>query len=356
MIADVLRRQPLFVEVAPELLADASSLFQLRTVLLGGTLWYEDEPAGALAIVVDGALAVHVGVREVGRIGPGELVGEASAFFGEHRIATVTVVAPARVLVLDRAALATLRASFPHVYDPLLEHALVAMARRVRDADLRIAGLSTVGSDAPMRFLPVALERVLRELSGPEDEDPPGILALLRRLPGLHDVSPAVLTSIGAALAPRRVSEGDPVFMEGDAGESAFVLSKGSLDVMREIYGGKASTLATLERGAVFGTGSLLLGEHRNASCVARTDCWVHELPGSSYRRLGGEAGRLWRESLLHALRAQVMLADGLLAELAGGTSAAERERLREAAARVLAYRVDDIPGDRWGFPGTGAH
>src|SRR4051812_15970136 len=105
MIVELLSRQALFAGVARPLLVEAAPLFQLRSVLGGGTLWYEGEPAEALAIVVDGALAVRIGVREVGRIGPGELVGEASAFFGEPRVATVTVTAPTRVLVLERAAL-----------------------------------------------------------------------------------------------------------------------------------------------------------------------------------------------------------------------------------------------------------
>lgn len=347
MIPELLHRQPLFAGVAPNLLADAAPLFQLRSVFGGGTLWFEGEPAEALAIVVDGALAARVGVREVGRIGPGELVGEASAFFGEPRVATVTVSAPTRLLVLDRAALGALRASHPQVYDPVLARALEAMARRVSNADRRISAASTEGVDAPMRIVPLALDRIFRAFSGPEKETPPGIFTLLRRLPRLKDAPVDALTAVVAALTPRRVAEGDPVFLEGDAGDSAFVLTEGSLDVLREIYGGKASTLATLDRGAVFGTGSLLLGERRNASCMARTACWVHELPAAAHQSLRGEAGRLWRESLLSALRAQVVLADRLLAELAGGTTAAERDKLREAAAQVLAYRVDDMPGDR---------
>jgi CRP-like cAMP-binding protein len=351
MIPELLLRQPVFAGVGPHLLAAAAPLFQLRSVLVGGTLWYEGEPAEALAIVVDGALAVRVGVREVGRIGPGELVGEASAFFGAPRVATVTVSAPTRVLVLPRAALEPLRESHPQVYDPLLQRALEAMARRVRDADRRIAAYSTAGVDAPMRIVPLALERVFRSFLAPERETPPGIYSVLRRLPRLKDAHVDALTAVVAALTPRRVKEGDPVFLEGDAGDSAFVLTEGTLDVLREIYGGKASTLATLDRGAVFGTGSLLLGERRNASCIARTACWVHELPAAAHEALRGEPGRLWRESLLSALRAQVVLADGLLAELAGGTTDAEREKLRQAAAQVLAYRVDDIPGDPWGFP-----
>jgi CRP-like cAMP-binding protein len=350
MILELLSRQPLFAGVDPHSLAGAAPLFQLRGVLEGGTLWYEGEPAGALAILVDGGLSVYVGVREVGRIGPGELVGEASAFFGENRIATVTVTAPSRVLVLDRAALVPLRASHPQVYDPLLQRALEAMARRVRDTDRRIATASKDGIDAPTRVVPLVVERLLRAFTR-EDETPPGVYTLLHRLPRLLDAPAEALTTLATALTPRRLDEGEAVFLEGDPGDSAFVLAQGSLDVLREIYGGKASTLATLTRGAVFGTGSLLLGERRNASCVARTECWVYEIRAAAHAALRGEAGRLWRESLLAALRAQVVLADTLLAELSGGTTAAEREKLRQAAAWVLAYRVDDIPGAAWDFP-----
>jgi CRP-like cAMP-binding protein len=349
MIRELLAHQPVFAGVPLGAIAAAAPFFQLRSVLDGGTLWYEGEPAETLAIVVDGALAVSVGVREVGRIGPGELVGEASAFFGQPRVATVTVTAPARILVLERASLVPLRAAHPQVYDPLLNSALMAMARRVRDTDRRISAASTQTLDAPVRFVPLALARVLRAFSGPEEATPPGIYALLRRLPRLREAPVEALTALVEALTARHVDAGEPVFLEGDTGDSAFVLTEGTLDVLRETYGGKASALATLDRGAVFGTGSLLLGERRNASCIARTDCWVHELPAAAHVALRGDAGRLWRESLLSALRGQVVLADGLLAELAGGTTDAERQLLREAAAQVLAYRVDDVPGDPWG-------
>ena len=63
------------------------------------------------------------------------------------------------------------------------------------------------------------------------------------------------------------------------------------------------------------GTGSLILGERRNASCVAsvNTDVWVYEISIVDFNNLVGEPSVLWREALLAALAFQLRNADELL-------------------------------------------
>ena len=60
-------------------------------------------------IVVSGLLGVYVGrshdERMVGRIGPGELVGEMGCITGEPRSATVRALRALEMLAISRAAL-----------------------------------------------------------------------------------------------------------------------------------------------------------------------------------------------------------------------------------------------------------
>ena len=79
-----------------------------------------------------------------------------------------------------------------------------------------------------------------------------------------------------------------------------------------------------LEGPTVFGTGGLLLGERRNASCVVTDDgaAWVHALSADALLGLRGEAARVLRESLMASLRLQIRNAGQLLANIkdAAGT------------------------------------
>ena len=93
--------------------------------------------------------------------------------------------------------------------------------------------------------------------------------------------------------------------------------------------------------GAIFGTGSLLLRERRNAACVAdkATDVWVCELTQENHAALTGEAGRVWRLSLHSALSFQRRTADDRLVRLKQG-------------ARPQQTDYDKIRSDLAGFQG----
>ena len=133
-------------------------------------------------------------------------------------------------------------------------------------------------------------------------------------------------------MTPHNIEKGSPLFLEQEPGDSVFLLAKGAIDVVRNVKGGKAEPLATLYPGALFGTGSLLLRERRNASCVAQEDseCWVYEMNLEAHRGLKGEAGRLWRECLVMALAFQVRnAADRLIALKVGKPSLSDYAKLQ---------------------------
>ncbi|HEX4341826.1 MAG TPA: mechanosensitive ion channel family protein [Verrucomicrobiae bacterium] len=70
---------------------------------------------------------------------------------------------------------------------------------------------------------------------------------------------------------------GEKIILQGDEGESMFVLIRGEANVMVNREDGPAR-VAGLRAGDCFGEMSLLTGEHRSATVIAQTDCQVMEI------------------------------------------------------------------------------
>lgn len=333
MQASALSATPAFRGLQMPALLAAGPLFDAREVAADAALWLHGERAEELALVVRGRLAVTVAGVPLGEVGEGELVGEASAFFGDWRTATLTATAPSSLLVLDSRKLPTLRAEHPAVYDALLEHTLVTLARRVADVDRLIARKAAGDGAAPSRQQPGVLQQLVKRLLGPPPSRPVPLGAVLRKLPALGGAEAEVLAALEAAMTAHRLPAGEVLVLEGEPGSSVFLLADGCVEVIRGVRGRRGETLATLAPGALLGTGSLLLGERRNASCVAAdtTEVQVWELTREAHRALGGEAGRRWREALLSAVRSQLARANEKLAALerGGRVDTTDYDRLR---------------------------
>ncbi len=63
--------------------------------------------------------------------------------------------------------------------------------------------------------------------------------------------------------------QGDFVFRQGDAGDCAYFIQSGEVEVLREIEGEGTKQLATLKEGQFFGESSLLSKDPRNATIRA---------------------------------------------------------------------------------------
>ena len=90
-------------------------------------------------------------------------------------------------------------------------------------------------------------------------------------------LEPGVVGKLAAASQRRLFDAGEILVNEGDEGDSLFVIEKGSVRVTKTDpdQGGKSIDLAVLEEGAFFGEMSLLTGEPRSATVIAREHCGV---------------------------------------------------------------------------------
>jgi len=87
----------------------------------------------------------------------------------------------------------------------------------------------------------------------------------------------SVVRQLAAASQRRLFDSGETLVIEGAEGDSLFVIERGSVRVTKQDpeQEGKSVDLAVLEEGAFFGEMSLLTGEPRSATILAREHCGV---------------------------------------------------------------------------------
>jgi CRP-like cAMP-binding protein len=84
----------------------------------------------------------------------------------------------------------------------------------------------------------------------------------------------------------RSYPEGTAILREGEAGDSAFVIRAGSVQVTLRGPEGPAILLAVLQTGEIFGEMAVLERRPRSATVVAKEDCLLLEIAGEEIRQL----------------------------------------------------------------------
>ncbi len=277
----------------------------------GGVLWEQGHLSTKIGILTRGELAVFVDGGRVGSVHRGELVGEAAAFFrGVNRSATVKARDHSRVALLDVEELGRLRASGSPVYLALLDQALGTLVRRVHATDLRVTSAGVGARERPGGE-PSALLRLWRRLvpGKPKGACPP-LTPLLRRQIGLAQLDEAALETIARPWQPLELEEGQAVFLEGQPADAAYLVAEGRVEVLRNVRGKKASCLAELGPGDLFGANALVDRAPRTASCVAARPTWLYRISARDFALAPGRSGVLWKESLLASFASQIRAAN----------------------------------------------
>lgn len=105
----------------------------------------------------------------------------------------------------------------------------------------------------------------------------------LARVPMFEGLTDAERRMLAAAAGERVYGQGERIVRQGDAGESMFVLLDGTARVFVE----PDTEVAIIEAGGCFGEMSLLTGDPRTASVVARGDCTVLEISPDAFSEIG---------------------------------------------------------------------
>jgi small-conductance mechanosensitive channel/CRP-like cAMP-binding protein len=128
-------------------------------------------------------------------------------------------------------------------------------------------------------------------------------------------------SEMAAGTVMRLFGDGEAIVRQGAPGESMFIVWSGTAAVVLEP---DRRQVAAIEKGGYFGEMSLLTGEPRTASVIARGDTTVLELNADLFRRLGAADPKTVEEIGLAAMRRR-----------------AELTQVRDAAQNVA---VADVP------------
>jgi small-conductance mechanosensitive channel/CRP-like cAMP-binding protein len=131
---------------------------------------------------------------------------------------------------------------------------------------------------------------------------------------------------IARATVTKTYGNGEPIVRQGEPGESMYVLCSGTVSVVVEP---DKREVATIRSGGYFGEMSLLTGEPRSATVLARGEAVVLELNAEVFRRLGVDSP--------HAIEQVGFSAITRRAELDRVRSAARDTAVTEAPATFLA-------------------
>jgi CRP-like cAMP-binding protein len=136
-------------------------------------------------------------------------------------------------------------------------------------------------------------------------------LALLRGLPFLGSGAEASLVEVAALFRPVRVPPGTNVVIQGEIGDSFFLVKRGTLDVVKD-----GESVASLGAGSYFGEIALLRRVPRSATVVSQSECDLLVMSGHNFRtRIAHEIEtfqRLQSNVELRAELANLPLLDGL--------------------------------------------
>ncbi len=118
------------------------------------------------------------------------------------------------------------------------------------------------------------------------------ICEFLKTVDVFSHLTPIELTNVAEKVTKRQFVAGDVVIRQGEAGEEFFLISDGTVDVMREGH-----EVAQLGSGDFFGEAALISGEPRNATVVANDNLETYVLDKAEFRA-AIEASRSFRDQL----------------------------------------------------------
>ncbi len=142
---------PLFGSFSPQEVRAIAAMFTEHSFGKGETVTREGEAASDFMVLVSGELEVSSGTppRVVGRLGPGEVLGEMAALLGEGRTATVIANRRSTVLALSEREFQRIVASDAKALAYVSRVLAQRLASRMRDerTDVRARLISIVGAE-----------------------------------------------------------------------------------------------------------------------------------------------------------------------------------------------------------------
>ena len=249
----------------------------------GEILWRQGDDAREMVFIVEGGVSasLHVPgdrVVEIGRAGPGEMVGEIALLDGGGHTMSVRVTETATVLALGRLDFAALLAR----QDP--------SAFRLKR---RLASLFTARLRNQLRHLAVSLGG---EVAGPPAEDAAPAFAELeycgppdskyvRRMATFHDFDPLALWGFLTSGSYARCPPGRTLLAEGAPSTACYLTINGAVEKVL-VRGDRRIRVGLAGPGKAFGYESLIDGRPSPVTAITRERALLLVLPRDPFEQL----------------------------------------------------------------------
>jgi CRP-like cAMP-binding protein len=268
---------------------DDADLMQLarvlrrRTVQAGEFLWRQGDDAREMVFVVDGAFSASLHVPgdrdvEIGRAGPGDVVGELGMLDGGGHTMSVRVTETATVLTLGRTDFVALLAG-RHPSAFALRRRLASLSTaRLRNQLQNLAQSLDAGGPAP----PAAdAELALADLEecGPPDSK------YVRRMTTFHDFDPLALWGFLTSGTYVRCPPGRTLLAEGAPSTAYYLTINGAVEKVL-VRDNRRIRVGLAGPGRAFGYEGLIDGRPSPVTAITRERAVLLVLPSDRFAKL----------------------------------------------------------------------
>jgi CRP/FNR family transcriptional regulator, cyclic AMP receptor protein len=269
---DFLATVPLLEGLGEADLVELARVMRRRTLREGEILWRQGDGARELLFVVDGAVSTSLQVpgdrmAEIGRAGPGDVLGEIALLDGKGHTMSVRVTEAATVLALGRLDFAALLAG---------QHPTAFRLKR------RLAGLLVARLRGQLRHLAASLG------GGPDEAAAPALAELepcrppdskyVRRMATFHDFDPLALWGFLTSGKYVRCQRGRTLVAEGAASTAYYLTINGAVETVL-VRGDRRIRVGLAGPGMAFGYEGLIDGRPSPVAAITRERAVLLALP-----------------------------------------------------------------------------
>jgi len=264
-------------------LVELARVMRRRNVPEGAILWRQGDDPRELVVLVDGAVSASLRVPgdrtvEIGRAGPGDVMGEMGLLDGEGHTMSARVTEAATVLTLGRLDFAALLAGRHPSAFKLKRRLALLLTARLR-TQLQHVAVSLGGEMAG----PPA-DDAARGLADLEDCRPPDS-KYVRRMATFHDFDPLALWGFLTSGRYARCPPGRTVVAEGAPSTAFYLTINGAVEKVL-IRGKWRVRVGLAGPGKAFGYESLVDGRPSPVTAITRERALLLAVPRDLFEQL----------------------------------------------------------------------
>jgi|SRR3954447_18103429 len=260
-------------------LVELARVMSRRTVPAGELLWRQGDGPREVLFVVDGAVAPSLRVPgdrtlEIGRAGPGQILGEIGLLDGQGHTMAVRATEDTTVLALGRSDFTALLAGQRPAAFALRRRLVAHLTGRLRGQLRHLAG--SLGAAPALDGIPVVAEL---EPCGPPDS------AYVRRMATFHDFDALALWGFLTSGKYVRCPPGQTLVAEGRPSTAYYLTINGAVEKVL-VRGERRVRVGLAGPGMAFGYESLVDRGPSPVAAITRERSLLLVLPGDVFDQL----------------------------------------------------------------------